>query len=285
MRWHVCTNGDELLRRRNAALTENESLYNLTWAAIARSRQPPPTAPGYAFLTLEDDQCSIAHGFVNHGAKLLVLSAMPATAVDTLVPHIQRHAPTIETVEGPTEHAHRFAQCWTENTNQAYTIIMRQGLYELTRLIPPKDDGGRLVRATAVNEDLLRDFFKGFCIECFPNDPVKPEAIHARITRLIAEGKGYLWQSSRQALVSMAAIVRETPNTSSISLVYTPPEHRGKGYAAQVVGSVSQAQFSAGKQACNLHTDLENGTSNRVYQRLGYTMIQQSARIRLPPKT
>jgi len=284
MRWHVCTDGDELLRRRNAALTENESLYNLTWAAIARSRQTTTTAPGYAFFTLEDDQSTIAHAFVNHGAKLIVLSAMPSTAIDTLVPHIQRHAPTIETVEGPIEHAHRFARCWTEGTNQAYTILMRQGLYELTRLLPPEDDGGQLVRATAVNEGLLRDFFTGFCTECFPNDPVEPEAIRARITRLIAEGKGYLWQNHRKALVSMAAIVRETPNTSSISLVYTPPEHRGKGYAAQIVGSVSQAQFSAGKQACNLHTDLENGTSNRVYQRLGYAMIQQSVRIRLHTK-
>ena len=79
----------------------------------------------------------------------------------------------------------------------------------------------------------------------------------------------------------MAAIVRESPLTSSISGVYTPPAYRGLGHAARVVANLSQAQLDAGKSACNLFTDLDNATSNAIYTRIGYTQIGQCLRIRL----
>ena len=79
----------------------------------------------------------------------------------------------------------------------------------------------------------------------------------------------------------MAAIVRESPNTTSISLVYTPPKQRGRGHAARVVAALSQAQLESGKIACNLHTDLDNPTSNGVYIRLGYDVIQHRVQVRL----
>ena len=74
-------------------------------------------------------------------------------------------------------------------------------------------------------------------------------------------------------LVAMAACNRQTPHTASISLVYTPPKHRGKGYGTRVVACLSKQLLASGKRACNLYADLHNPTSTSIYQKLGYVRI------------
>jgi len=55
--------------------------------------------------------------------------------------------------------------------------------------------------------------------------------------------------------------------------VYTPPEHRNRGYASAVVARLSQAILDGGKSFCTLFTDLGNPTSNRIYRKLGYVGV------------
>ena len=94
--------------------------------------------------------------------------------------------------------------------------------------------------------------------------------------RHLNAGTLYLWKSADGQLVSIAAKNRETRNGATISLVYTPPEHRRRGYAGRLVASLSQHLLDGGKTLCNLYTDLSNPTSNGVYQRIGYTQIAES---------
>jgi predicted GNAT family acetyltransferase len=55
--------------------------------------------------------------------------------------------------------------------------------------------------------------------------------------------------------------------------VYTPPDHRGRGYAAACVGAVSADALAAGAHDCLLYTQLTNPVSNKIYQRLGYEPV------------
>jgi uncharacterized protein len=72
---------------------------------------------------------------------------------------------------------------------------------------------------------------------------------------------------------SMAAVVRRTPRGSGIAALYTPPEHRGRGYATALVATLSRGDMERGSAFCFLHTDLANPTSNRIYQRIGYRPV------------
>jgi hypothetical protein len=72
------------------------------------------------------------------------------------------------------------------------------------------------------------------------------------------------------ALVSMAVVTRRTPWSSSIGLVYTPPELRRHGYASAVVAALSQRELAAGQRWCALLADLANPTSNSIYAAIGY---------------
>jgi len=281
MSWSVCDNATEFLEKREDVLVSHESQNNLTWAAIERSKNSDSETANYTFLTFNEAQSPRAHAFVKHSEKHLVLGAMSNPQASLLVTFIESHELPLELIEGPREAALHFATAWAQAPGRSHEIEMDQGLYELTQVEMPDFAGGQMIPATEENREVLQDFFAGFCRDCFPNRPIKPEQVEARVQRFLSSKKAYLWQNRDKEVVSMAAVVRESPNTTSISIVYTPPNHRRQGHAAQIVAALSQARLDAGKTACNLHTDLSNSTSNSVYLRIGYEMILKSARIRL----
>ena len=57
-----------------------------------------------------------------------------------------------------------------------------------------------------------------------------------------------------------------------VQLVYTPPEHRNKGYASACVTSLSKQIRDEGYR-CILYTDLGNPISNSIYRRMGYRAV------------
>src|SRR5262245_45884779 len=89
------------------------------------------------------------------------------------------------------------------------------------------------------------------------------------VARLTAANDLTVWERDAE-VVSMAAVVRRTYCSSSISLVYTPPELRGRGYASVTVAALSQRELDAGRAWCSLFTDLANPTSNHIYTEIGY---------------
>ncbi len=75
----------------------------------------------------------------------------------------------------------------------------------------------------------------------------------------------------------MAAHTPETEGVVRIYGVYTPPEHRQKGYAGACVGHLSSLLQDRGR-SCMLYTDLGNPVSNSIYRRLGYEAISEVIR-------
>ena len=65
----------------------------------------------------------------------------------------------------------------------------------------------------------------------------------------------------------------ETPNGIRIGPVYTPPDHRGRGYASNLTAFVSRTVLDEGRSFCFLYTDVANPTSNRIYQSIGYEPV------------
>ena len=58
--------------------------------------------------------------------------------------------------------------------------------------------------------------------------------------------------------------------------MYTPPEHRRRGYGSAVTAAASQRNLDAGRRFCFLYTDLANPTSNKIYMDLGYEPVCDS---------
>lgn len=132
---------------------------------------------------------------------------------------------------------------------------------------PPAPGQARQV----VPEDapLLADWTAAFVREAVPDDPVPTRE---EIERAAGEGRHFLWMVAGEP-VAMAAIARRLRTAAAISQVFTPPAHRGRGYAGSVTAAVVERIFGEGRTAACLYTDLRNPASNRCYARIGFTPL------------
>ena len=281
MSWSFCPSADDFARLRRKSLLTNESTHCLTWGAISRSAKSASGPGRYRLLTYGEGKNLTAHAVIDHHSDELILAAMNEQQVTALLCFLDRQSIEPHRLFGPREATRRFADKWQKSAHRHFQVEMKQALYEVREVRTPTPAGGRLVLASPPHSERVTDFLTGFVSECFPTEEHSATQLKKRADRLITEQKGFLWEDADETIVSMAAIVRESPNTTSISLVYTPRESRGQGHAACVVAALSQAHLDAGKVACNLHTDLSNPTSNRVYSRIGYELIQHNLRVRL----
>ncbi|MEU3402797.1 GNAT family N-acetyltransferase [Streptomyces sp. NPDC006670] len=143
-------------------------------------------------------------------------------------------------------------------------------LYRLGTLTAPDPaPGGRARPATEADLPLLARWTAEFSREC--GTPVAPS--EASLRDRISYGGFLLWEHDGRP-VSLAAFFRPIGSASRIGPVYTPPAERRRGYAAGVTHAASEAAYAAGATEVLLFTDLANPTSNSVYQRLGFTPVE-----------
>ena len=100
----------------------------------------------------------------------------------------------------------------------------------------------------------------------------EPPRARAKSPRLrIADRDLFIWDDGGP--VSTVTKTRHSTHGIVVSLVYTPPAHRNRGYASAAVAALSQQLLDAGWEFCSLFTDLANPTSNSIYQRIGYRPV------------
>ena len=99
---------------------------------------------------------------------------------------------------------------------------------------------------------------------------------------LIAGGGELLWEVDGEP-VAQAAARAVVAGMSRIGPVYTPPEHRGHGYAAAVTAAAARWALERGARQVLLYTDLANPTTNRLYPRLGFRPRYDALELRFVP--
>jgi predicted GNAT family acetyltransferase len=173
-------------------------------------------------------------------------------------------------VRGPDETAFRFAERAIE-LGIKFLEPIPQRIHGLAG--KPKYPGaaGYARRATAEDASIVADWVTSFTREANPHEPAPS---HERLNRLT--GEALFWIVDDEP-VSMAAIVRRTRNAAAISIVYTPPSLRSKGYAGSVTAAVAEQAFAEGKRVACLYTDLRNPFSNRCYVKIGFEPVCDSA--------
>lgn len=153
----------------------------------------------------------------------------------------------------------------------------RLGIYQLTDVRVDLEPGSR--RATDEDRDLLLTWMAAF-IEETTGDEADPNVTRRNLERRLdrSEEVAGIWTHEADGeIVCMSGYSGPTPNGIRIGPVYTPAEHRGKGYASRLVAAQSKWLLDEGRQFCFLFTDLDNPTSNAIYGRIGYEMVCESA--------
>jgi RimJ/RimL family protein N-acetyltransferase len=199
----------------------------------------------------------------------LVITALPAAAVDPLVSDVAEFYGSLPGVFGPEPVAALFAERWRARTDAAVHRGMSNTIYQIERVTPTSRKAPGTMRvAQAADRDLVSAWIAAFYSEAAPPDRVHPAEVAAeRIDRASL----FLWEDAQP--VSMASWSGKTPNGARINLVYTPPQFRSRAYASACVRALTTQLLTQGNRYCFLFADPANPASNRIYQRIGYRSV------------
>jgi uncharacterized protein len=166
------------------------------------------------------------------------------------------------------------AQRWEQISGQKMQPGMRERIYQLERVIPVQGVSGHLRKADENDRERLTEWIYGFQVDAFGADQVDMETIRRNVDGVVRyKTRDYFfWEDGGQP-VAMAAYTGFTPNGARIGPVYTPVEHRRRGYGSAVTAAVTQLLLDSGRKRCFLFTDLNNPTSNHIYQTIGYEPV------------
>ncbi|WP_199434322.1 GNAT family N-acetyltransferase [Qaidamihabitans albus] len=239
-------------------------------------------AGGATALISADDRDGLGAVLSWHAPFPAVVSGVPAEAAPVVAGALASSHSHLGGVTGPRREAEAFAREWCALTGATVSGEHSNRLYELGELAEPVGVRGEPRLATAADTGLLTRWRQAFTREALPLAP--PEADPAgAVARVIDGGETYgLWCVDGEP-VAMALARKPQCGMSRIGYVYTPPELRGHGYAAAVTAAASRRLREAGVRHVVLFADTTNPVSNRVYRRLGYRPILETAELALRP--
>jgi predicted GNAT family acetyltransferase len=91
------------------------------------------------------------------------------------------------------------------------------------------------------------------------------------VDRRMRHGRLFVWDDAGP--VTMVGTSPPVAGVTRVSMVYTPPEARRRGYAGALVAEVCRRVLAAGSTRCILYADRANPTANRLYQAVGFREI------------
>jgi uncharacterized protein len=201
----------------------------------------------------------------------LVLSEMPREVLALLAADVRGVVPPIPGVLGPRVLSLAFAEEWQRSRGMHFRIGRRQRIYQLDAVTPVQDVAGWLRPARAADRDVLIEWVDAFMAETAGGGDREYAERTVDGFLLADDRECVLWEDGGP--VSMAAVVGPTPHGIRVSYVFTPAALRGRGYASACVAALSQKMLDAGRRFCFLFTDLDNPTSNHIYQNIGYRPV------------
>lgn len=190
-----------------------------------------------------------------------------------LARELAKRTETLPGVGGVREPAEAFAQEWASLTGVRTTTIMEVGAFDLPTMPRTPFDVPGSYRLAREDDIALVDRWAQDFHDAIEHDG---RAVPSQ-ARAVRAGRVGLWVHGDEP-VSMAYCSVPSGGVTRVSGVWTPPEHRGRGYASGVVEALSRARMDLGER-CMLYTDLANPTSNKIYQALGYRRIGDSVSI------
>jgi hypothetical protein len=252
-----------------------EAANNLMYGLALTLERDPNRYPAPPYLSAVGGPNGIvAAALMTPPYNLVVLATEPEqarSAFDRVVGDMLRTGWHPPGVVGPNEAALAFSQAWQVSTSEEYSLAFHERVYELVEVIPPPRPSGEMRPALDADLELCARWLTEFQAEAMPQERQTLDEARSAMRRRIEGWDIYLWDDGGP--VALAGRTRPTPHGYTIGPVYTPPEHRRKGYATALTADLSQLLLDMGKQFVTLFTDLANPTSNSIYMKVGFRPV------------
>ncbi|MEU8127866.1 GNAT family N-acetyltransferase [Micromonospora sp. NPDC049049] len=230
-------------------------------AVVGAGMRSAPYAPYPPFLLPMPDEAAVAlaHALHERGEEVL--------AVNGALPAVDLCAAALAQLGGGEVRVNQHTR-----------------LHQLGELTPPPPVPGSLVPATVDDAGLVTEWLAAFVGDADeqagrPRGASTHEAPdHAEVLHRIHAGRLWLWLDETGEPVHLTGANPPSFGVARLGPVYTPPAHRGRGWASNAVAEVSRRIQAQGTQVC-LFTDQANPTSNKIYATLGYRPVVDMANL------
>jgi GNAT superfamily N-acetyltransferase len=248
---------EEFLAHAGPLLLTDEARHNLMLGIAGNVRDLPHLFPSAHFWVVDG-----AAAMQTPPYNVLVAKPRDRDALAALVEEIDVELPGVTAAVPEVE---EFVELW----GRPAELARSDNIWALHELQPPPASEGEPREATREDLPLVVDWWS---VLGAPDELVRQQ-VEQRLGAG-ADGGVTLWEVDGKP-VSMCGYGSPTPHGIRIGLVYTPPEQRGRGYAAAVTADVSRRQLECGR-FCFLYTDASNATAEGIYARLGYARVCES---------
>ena len=247
----------------------------------------------HTLLTVHDDGRVIGAALRFSGFALLV-SGLPADAAAAVAEALGDAPMAGRGLFGAAPAVDAFAAARSARTGETPVTDVEMRLWVLGGLVPPAGVAGAPRAAVDGDGPMLVEWLRAFAADVAvdhagrpdpdgddaPADGPDPETLvahHRAMARDVV-----VWEVAGTP-VAFAVGRGPAAGASRIGPVYTPPEHRGHGYASAVTAAATARALAAGARDVVLFTDVAADVPNRIYARIGYRPVGLHREVRLVP--
>jgi uncharacterized protein len=251
-------------------LAAREAEHNLILGICSAMLGDPTIYPEPPYLGVVIDGDRVVAAAMRTAPHALILSETDVPeAINVVLEDLA--GTSLPGVLGPAALSAAFAEHWAARSGDPVRLVVRERAFRLSRVTPPRPVSGSVRAVIPSDRPLVVAWLEAFVAEALEDEEWDSAGL---ADRWIA-GRNrtlFLWEDGG-TVVSLTGVGGQTPTGIRIGPVYTPPEHRGRGYASNLVAAASQRQLDAGRSFVFLFTDLANPTSNHVYEAIGFEPV------------
>lgn len=257
-----------------ALLQENEALNNLPIGianAVRDGRRFGEDKPFFATIEEEGSVTTAAVMTPPHLMHVFSQSSDEGKAFGKLADYCVSSRIRVPGVVGTKDTAERCATIWSRRTGSGWGVERTMRVFELTSVKGIPDAAGDFRLGDHRDVKFVCEWTRAFYAEIGEKRGV--EIDERQVRKLMIAGNVAIWVDAEGAAVSLVCSNRRIVTGKVITLVYTPPEHRGNGYASACLARYSQQALDDGAAFCCLFADVANPDAIRLYERIGYNAV------------
>ena len=277
MEWRMYTDSFGFSERLEPLLYENEEKYSLFLGILSQIGSGRYEDYYLALAEMEGKIVAACLMTPPHPLQIIIFKENSGLE-NAIAQQLKKEKLKIPGVIGDKEIAEKFAEAWAAETGATVELQMDEGLYRIDSPVRglEKSPGSWRV-ANKQDAELLEKWYLLFSEETGIGTPGYEEA-SMKIEQFLDGKEIYVWEVDGQVVACMKKS-RPSKHGITVSFVYTPEEHRRKGYARTMVAEVTE-ELLLEFDFVLLYTDLKNPTSNKIYSEIGYEQIANPAHLK-----
>lgn len=271
MRLLICQNGQQFIEQFKTILVTREVVYQLIMSNAFASKEIMCCPECFFGAVLDESEQPVL--LFGHTAphRLLIYSVdnkLNQQAVSLLANYVHEKKIDISGISASESICNEFLSF---DKAHSYQRGISMDIMELRKVNDIELNSGHFRSANGEDLDLIARWHIAFNAEANGHLINYTEAYVKNQKRI---NDFYLFEDISGKICAMACVARKLLEGCCITMVYTDPTERGKGYCSTLMYHLAKLQLEKGYKYLGLFVDQENPISNHTYKKVGYRVLE-----------